>query len=404
MSKAGTKGDKALRELKYFLIVFLLFLGSGATQSYVAPYVKSLGFSSLQGTAVVAAIYFAQIPARFLAIYLANALGLKASLILGILGYVIYPLAFAASRAYWQLVLVMVFWGFTSGVFWTSAGVAVLNESARSRYGKASGALFAGSGVGMALGVLLLDQLVAREGSRAMFILSALPPALALAIGFAVSAGGRLESKSTWEATREGVVRAFREREVSFVALLLFVSALSYGIVYGGLGLLIARNVGMAYIGRLTVSFFILKGIFSRVGGSIGDAIGRRMSFILSFISASIASFILATSPGKLGLVVAGALLGYQVSTVSVNANAWVGDAAKQEHRAGFTGVIQAANALGVCVALLAGGYLLSSIQGSRILFFAFALINSLAVILAVAMPEKRRARLGMGSAMAKRP
>lgn len=380
------------REFYYFLIVFFLFLGAGATQPYVVPYIQSRGFSPLMAASIMSLTFLVAFPGRVLGVYLGNAIGLKATLILGTTGYVLYPLLFAVTGEYWQFLLVMTFWGLTIGIFWTAAGVLVLNESDQSRYGKASGVVFAGTGVGMAVGVLLLDYLVKMHGTRTMFILASIPAIVSFILGIMMPGRRyRLEIGSAFAATREALARALKDQETRLIAALQFTAYLSYGMVIGGLSSLIARNVGMAYVGRLTIVFFVLNAVFCHVSGSVSDRIGRKKSLAMSFVASSVANVILILSQGTVGLILAEALLGYQAATVQVNVNAWLGDAVEEEYRTGFSGVMQLGGALGLSLAIVGGSYSSSpgALPGNRqVLFSVFAVLNVLAIFLALRLRE----------------
>ncbi|HOP56292.1 MAG TPA: hypothetical protein PLK33_06180, partial [bacterium] len=81
--------------------------------------------------------------------------------------------------------------------------------------------------------------------------------------------------------------------------------------------------------------------------------------------------------------ILAGSLLGFQVSTVSVNANAWIADIAGLEDRTNYMAFIFAFNALGVVVSLLMSGYFLATPERTFIAFISFSLLNIISAILA---------------------
>jgi len=256
--------------------------------------------------------------------------------------------------------------------------VLLLNNTTTERYGRAVGALYAGVGFGTAIGVLWLNRVLATSGGKVMFSLAGIPPVIALL----------LLSKVRFEnivVSRSVSLRSLKEiatKETFMVSILLFISSFSYGIVYSGFSILISREIGLAWIGALSISFYLLKSIFSKIGGGISDLFGRRFSFVISFISGTLASLMLGLARSPIAFIISGALLGFQVSTVSVNANAWIADMAGLRDRSNYMAIIFTFNALGVAISLLASGYLLATPERTFGAFISFAFLNIIAVII----------------------
>jgi len=373
-------------EFIFFLIGLLLFLGSGATQPYVVPYLKDLGYSSLLGSLVIATIYFSQIPTRFLIPKIEGLLGKKLVVILGITGYTLYAILFALGKTLWHFMFATVVLGFTSALFWTSGIVLLLNNTPRERYGRAVGALYAGVGLGTAIGVIWLNKVLASLGGKYMFLLASIPPAIGALFMLKLKVGDNVISAPiTFKALKE-----IANRETFIVSFLLFVSSFSYGIVYSGFSILIIREIGIGWIGVLTISFYLFRALFSRIGGGISDFIGRKVSFIISFTLGALASFLLGISKNPIMFVVSGALLGYQVSTVSVNANAWIADIASFQDRPIYIAFTFTFNALGVAISLLISGYFLATPEKTYMAFTIFSVINIISAILSFLSTERR--------------
>jgi len=211
-----------------------------------------------------------------------------------------------------------------------------------------------------------------------MFSLAGIPPI----IGLLLLSKLRLENVVVSRSISFRSLREIATKETFMVSILLFISSFSYGIVYSGFSILISREIGLAWIGALSVSFYLLKSLFSRVGGSISDFLGRRFSFVVSFVFGALASLMLGLAKSPIAFIISGALLGFQVSTVSVNANAWIADIAGLKDRSNYMAFIFTFNALGVTISLLASGYLLSTPEKTFIAFISFALLNIIAVII----------------------
>lgn len=366
-------------ELAFFLVGALLFMGAGATQSYVVAYLETLGYSPFFGTMTLATIYLIQIPTRFFIGYIERWIGPRYSLIMGTAGYLLYVILFPFASAKWHYIAIMIMWGFTSAIFWTGANVTLLNTTSEEKYGRALGALYAGSGLGPALGVLIMGWLMANFSGEYIFYFSIIPAALAVFIIASLD----LDGKGKSEPVKVGSFRRFiRNPEVFTVALLLFVRSFSYGLVYGSFGSLIASWMGPEWIGILTFSFYLLSGIFSRFGGVLSDKIGRRATFVVGFVAGGLGALLLCFFDSKLAFILASSMLGYQTSTITVNASAWVGDMARPEERTNLIAFTWGANAFGVVVSLLINGFLLGSAATSQLGFALFAVANLMAGVI----------------------
>lgn len=367
-------------EAIFFLIGSLLFLGAGATQPYIIPYLKSLGYSSFVSSLVIALIYIAQIPTRFFIDKFEMFFGQIPVVFIGIAGYSVYCIIFALSNKLWQFFTATAILGITSALFWTSGVVLLLNNTERDRYGRAVGALYAGVGLGTAIGVLYLNKILTALGGRSMFFIAGIPPILGLLLITRLKLKNIVPSRQINLKSLKEVIKL----ETLIVGILLFISSFSYGIVYGGFSMLISREIGLEWIGILSISFYLLKSLFSEIGGKVSDLLGRRFSFIVSFSFAALASLILSIAKSPFAFILAGSLLGFQVSTVSVNANAWIGDMAKFEDRSSYMAIIFTFNALGVVVSLLLSGYLLATRERTFTAFVSFSLINIIATVLSI--------------------
>lgn len=342
------------------------------------PYLKGLGYPSTIASLVIATIYIFQIPSRFSIHKLEKLLGQIPVVFIGIGGYAVYAFIFSLSNELFSFFLATGILGFSSALFWTSGVVLLLNNTSTERYGRAVGALYAGVGFGTAVGVLWLNKILANFGGKTMFSLAGIPPIIGLLLLFKL----RLKNVVISKATTFSSLREIATRETFMVSILLFISSFSYGIVYSGFSILISREIGLAWIGALSISFYLLKSLFSRVGGSISDFFGRRFSFIISFVFGALASLMLGLAKSSIVFILSGALLGFQVSTVSVNANAWIADIAGLSDRSNYMAFIFTFNALGVAVSLLASGYLLATPERTLTAFISFAILNVIAVII----------------------
>ena len=278
----------------------------------------------------------------------------------------------------WQFFLATSILGFSSALFLTSGVVLLLNNTSTERYGRAVGALYAGVGFGTAIGVLWLNKILAVFGGKVMFSLAGIPPI----IGLLLLSKLRLDNVVVSKPITFSSLREIATKETFMVSILLFISSFSYGIVYSGFSILISREIGLAWIGVLSISFYLLKSLFSRIGGGISDFLGRRFSFIISFIFGALASLMLGLAKSSIAFIISGALLGFQVSTVSVNANAWIADMAGLSDRSNYMAFIFTFNALGVAISLLASGYLLSTSERTFTAFISFTLLNITAIII----------------------
>ncbi len=395
MFKSATRGieikNRKFSTIKMALLFygtgFFLFLGAGATQPYLIPYLKnSLGYPLLASTFVLAVVYIIIIPARFFSLRLQRSIGLKLCIIIGATGYVLYPLIFAYSRNYFILLATSAMWGVAAGVFWTAASSLLLDLSQKKNYGIMSGVLYAGVGSGLALGVLLLGFILNRWGVRWMFLIAGISGIPALFTSSLLPYTQPLKAKVSLSFLKSFIF----ERGGLLVSLFLFIGSFGYGIIYSTMGTLIADSLGISWINKITVFYYFMSVLLSLFGGKLSDTFGRPKIFATSFALGAIATLTLTYFRSLPAFIISSALLGFQVSVVSVNTTAWAGDLGTSSERPLIIATIFAWNGLGVATSLLLGSYIVGNISGSY--QTAFKVFTAISVIASLASLTLKRA------------
>ena len=113
---------------------------------------------------VLATIHLSFLVWRVLAAYTIRWLGDQRSIFLGQVTYTLFLVFAIFTREYWLLLAAAALWGWGASAMWIASSTQVLDASARTRYGSASGVFYAATHLGQWLGVILLGWLLTQGG------------------------------------------------------------------------------------------------------------------------------------------------------------------------------------------------------------------------------------------------
>ncbi|MBC7287457.1 MAG: hypothetical protein H5T86_05310, partial [Armatimonadetes bacterium] len=209
---------QARRRLVALAAAFVfLFMGAGAQQQYLVPYLTgALRWSDLSAGLAVAAVYIGEMVTRVPNLALVS--GLPDSLLsfLGSLTYVLFPLAVGLtyySHSASLLLAAGLLWGWGGSCLWTGSSMQALRygDALRGkRHGLSAGVLYVATDVGFFGGVLLLGLVHAhlRSAPHAPFLLAAAITALgALILSRIPRADGSVAEPLTWTAVKDAASR-----------------------------------------------------------------------------------------------------------------------------------------------------------------------------------------------------
>ncbi len=375
----------------FFLICLsyaLTFAGAGALQQFIIPILRQKGFPELKSYLPLIVIYFSFAIFRFLSGLSLKRLGVKTSLLIGSLTYILFPLSLLLSFPYPLFLFSMFIWGWGAAIYWTAGTVSVLLLSKEERYGTFTGILYTSLQVGFAIGVAILG-LSHSLGETFMFALAFFLSILATVLLLPLPS---LTLQMDSLAPSELFSLAF-SRENRLSAFYLFVSAISLGIMFGSFGEWITKHYGFAYLSLITFIGYAGRIFFAYPGGYISDKLGENFALFLTFLISSIGLAIAAlfSSPATLSLTAL--TLGSQMSIVPISATALIGREFPPRLYHLASGALLAWNSLGVAVALLLCALFESIWRNLPLVFSFFAIVFLICGIISFRTIPNRRLR-----------
>jgi len=170
--------------------VLFIFMGAGALQPYINPYLKNIkGLPSVQASLVLTTVYFIMAFSRVFTGYIVYHLGLYLTIFLGALTYVIFIIVLGYTESFFLWIMGSFLWGIGAAMFWTGINTQILNTSSTTKYGTSTGILRLFTQVGLLIGFFVLGQLLPKYGYSSLFLFAALVTILGLVITLFVSKG-----------------------------------------------------------------------------------------------------------------------------------------------------------------------------------------------------------------------
>lgn len=368
---------------------FFIFMGAGAVQQYLIRYLHEVtGRTEAQCSWVLATIYLSFLVWRIFAPYTIHRLGDRWAIFLGQCSYTLFVILAIAAPRYWVLLAGAVLWGWGASAMWIASSTQVLDSSARTRYGSASGLFYAATYLGQMLGVLLLGWLHGRYGWPAM-----LWAAVAISVAgnaFALGVPRRFVAR---EQPRLGqVFGVLRSRQSKLLAGILFASSFGWGLLIGGFGTLLGKVHLAACLPWVAGGFYGARLVSGWYSGRISDRLGRRGVLVWGFGLAAAGMLAGLKADSAWALFAAASALGVQAGTVPVAAMAMIGDAIPPERRHLAFGAIYVWRDGGVALSILGSQAILRLVGGYTACFALFAGAFALCALLSGALLEKRGA------------
>ena len=339
---------------------FLIFMGAGAQQAYVVPYLqRAAGFPALQAGTVIATVYFSMMIFRVLNVYLFAGWSDRRFTIVGSLTYLMFTLVMLATafvRSYPLAMAAAAAWGVGGAMMWTGTAMQTLAlaDGAQRAHGSRMGALYAATEAGWMSGAILLG-LVYRACDDAhlyaVYVVAAALTLLGVIVGTCLPATGpALRERPNLPALLATMARG----RTLIAGLLQLTSALSFGLVLGGLGAYVQAAYGPAWV-WLAVAFYpATRMLVSVVSGHLFDRLGQTAVMCGGFAAGAAALAVAAVWDSRLATIVMALGLGVLSSTVPVVASAMVGVGAEVKRRPLVYGIVFSWRDLGVVSATVA--------------------------------------------------
>lgn len=378
---AGVIGDSRVRTLGLLSgAFFLVFLGMGAFQQFVSPYLlKTHHLGATTSNAVLATVYLVAFGCLTFSTYSIAALGEYTALVLGTLCYGLFGVVALITGNVVVLVLAAALWGWGASVLWPAGTALALDLAGAGMYGRFSGMLYTGVYIGQALGVLLLGAL---EASLGPWVMAACAVALTLlGTSAALFLPRRRHARSVPKVLNPLSVLAAPETRTA--ALILLLSSSGFGLLLGVFGQVVAAIYGLAAVGWLTGAFYVARIPAGSGGGWLVDRLGRRPVLSGVFLASAVALLLAALLHHPVLLAFCAAALGVQAAVVPVGLMSWVGDRAAAADRPSTFAAVQLWFNVGTGLSILGGHSLLALLGGWQGSFVFFAALFLACTVLA---------------------
>ncbi len=336
---------------------FFVFMGAGAQQAYLVPYLgKVTDWSQVKCGSIVALVYFSMLLFRVINVYLFPRWSDRRFTIVGGLTYLVFTIGMFAIPyvpSYPLAVFMSVFWGFGGALMWTGTAMQTLDiaDKAGGRHGTGMGVLYSSTHAGWLAGAIVLGMLYDRLPDESAHLMYAAAAGFTL-IGNVLS----LFLPATGQALREtppllSLLKMVTRERALISGLLQFTAALAYGLILGAFGTYIEKTYGSQLIWVAIQFYPATRMVLSYMGGSLTDKIGHVPVLSGGFLSGVVGLVITVMWVNPYAVVIAALALGLLGSTVPVVAAAIVGDAADAKRRPLVYGIVFAWRDLGVAVA-----------------------------------------------------
>lgn len=362
---------------------FFLFMGGGAQQQFVAPYLEQFTtWSPVQRTCVLAMVYFSFALWRLNSAYFTQLLGERLTIMLGSLTYALFPCILAFTRSFEVLLLMAFVWGWGAALNWNTTSIRILNVTMHHRYGAAAGVLYGATHLGFTIGVLLLGAVLHYTNShRAMFLTAS---AIAL-IGCTLPAGLPSTSLKYDTPSFRRLTAVLLTRHGITIAFFLFMGALGFGILLSSFAELAARGATAQWFAAITALFPFARFCISITGGIASDKLGRGLVLAFAFALAAGALLLVALFPhSSMALGGAALAMGIQAGIAPAVVMALVGDITNPHERHMTYGALFIWRDLGVVTAMIGSQALRQLMRSFQVSFVTFACIFALCALLGV--------------------
>ena len=316
------------------MVFFLVFVGGGAFQQFLAETLKGTDDPRALRTTLLAVTYGSFLLWRIGVAWTAQWLGEWASIALGALSYALLPFLILLKAPAWLLIAGAALWGFGAASFWVASGTRVLHLTTQSRYGRGTAAIYVGSLIGIAFGLVAQSYLGERWGTGAIPCWAAGASLAGAVLAATLWRGGAPQERPTWSAYRGLLL----DSHILLAGVMLFASGLTYPVLLSTFSDAVVDRSSLGSLGLVALWFHLSKAALSYVGGWMSDHWGRSRAMAAGFLAGAVGLLLSGllvrtptVSPGGAPLEVAGLalaafFLGIPAGVVPVAGSALVGD------------------------------------------------------------------------------
>ena len=365
LNKSHGRHDLIVLSLAFFFI----FLGPGATQQFLIPFLSDTsGFGHQACSWVPGSIYLSAMVWALLCGYTVRWLGARLAIVLGLATYAGFSACVYVWPSYWVALAAAVAWGWGAAAVWVSGPTRILENQSPFRRGRASGVFFSAVFLGQALGVIALGQLA---DARMIFGVAA-----AIGVcGVACACFVRAEQATIDTVRVTDTLTALRGVRGAILCALVLTSAMGFGVVLSPLCSSVESKLGFGRIATLTIWFYVGRLLIGWIAGWLTDTWGRIPVLATAFFLGAAGLGLATTSSSPTAFAAAALTLGIQAGMFQVPTMALVGDWIEPSRRHLAFGALYAAKNIGISFAIIFGQMLPKGPEGNRAAFAVFGLI-----------------------------
>ena len=349
---------------------FFVFMGASAFQQFLIPYLTDKGATTaFQAATVLAVVYISFLFWRAVVAYTLYYLGEYWSTVLGAATYSLFAVGAFALERFELLLVAAALWGWGAAAMWISSTTQLLDATADTHYGRASGLLYTATTGGQAFGVLALGALMSVAG------VGLGPPVAAgiTAIGVATFLFLPNRPKQRVKPRIAPIFRVLTTPRTGLAALFLFLSSLAFGLILGSFSQIIGGSQGHGALALVTAGYWLVRIVGSYAAGFMADWLGREHVLILSFGVAGLGLLLPSFVGGALAMSIAALAMGLLNSAVPVATNAMIGDLTAFGNRHLAIASLFVWRDLGVGIAILAGAAIITLVGSEQLIFGLFS-------------------------------
>ncbi len=371
---------------------FFIFMGTGAQQAFLVPYLGEItDWSQFQRALVIATVYFSMMIFRLGHVYLLRDWPQWKCSIVGGAMYVLFPIAMLGLYflpSYPLALAAAAVWGWGGAAMWMGTALQILALADRAKkHGTGVGVLYAATHAGWAVGVVVLGAVFSyAQAAGTTWLLYAVATALAL-VGYGIMLAlprrpEPLPEMPTWGALMEIMSRA----KARIAAFLLFSAALAFGFVLGSFTDYVGRTHGAQWLWVATFFYPFSLFLLSFSSGLLSERVSHGSVLALGFFGGSAGMLVPLLWDHPAGLAITALTLGLLNGAVPVVSTALIGGSADRTRRPLVYGAMFTWRDLGVVVATVAGSLLGVQAGGVAVTFGIFAAAFAVCGVIALVL------------------
>jgi len=380
----GSATHRTMRREFTFLVLIggFNFLGFNLIQPILPGFAKSIGALDTEIGLIVAAFAFTSILSRIYFAPLADRMGRKAPLIVGLVIYAVAPMLYVFASSPLALIAVRLFHGIGMGAGTTGITAMLTDIIPHNKRGTMLGVSMSVRNIATAAGPAIAGSFVLYIGFTVSFAL-AIVPAMASLILF-IFLAETLPKETRWKRSLSDQLslmkNLIRSRRVLVPSIGMASQTLSYGALLGFMPLFVAGQLALSIkeatfvVGISFAGYAIASAIFRIFGGRAIDKYGRKPVPIISLFSLFGVILYLSQVSSSTEVYIAMALYGLAFASISPALTAMLVDSVKPDERSSALSVFMSVFELGLGGGAILFGYI-SSLYGYSTMFAITAFI-----------------------------